>query len=179
MEVGDEAATQSYGSTLPLSSAHGQSKIVRQRSRDHIQTVRHGERLQNRALRDGRGGGFLRRQDSARQFRDEDGVSGRMPWRALGPERRRRRLGDIEDIPFSAPTEGDLKGEDGEVVTGSQQAAAFVNNMADLVSEGWESMPLVLGGSTERLSSLLTLGVDLVWIWAIVVVVVVGSDVRC
>lgn len=74
-----------------------------------------------------------------------------MLWRRRErPEHRRRRLADIEEVEFSVPSEGGIEGEGGEVMTGSQQAAAFVNNMVDPVSDGWDSVPvMVLSGGGD------------------------------
>lgn len=51
--------------------------------------------------------------------------------------RRRRHLADVGKLEFRLPSEGGTEGEDGEATTGSQQAAAFANSVADKVSEGW------------------------------------------
>ncbi|CBJ33484.1 hypothetical protein Esi_0495_0005 [Ectocarpus siliculosus] len=44
---------------------------------------------------------------------------------------RRRRLGDITGVEFKLPTGEGTEGDDGEVLTESQLAAAFINNVAD------------------------------------------------
>lgn len=46
---------------------------------------------------------------------------------------RRRRLGDIAGVEFKLPTGEGTEGDDGEVLTESQLAAAFINNVADPV----------------------------------------------
>lgn len=49
-----------------------------------------------------------------------------------GVTRWRRRLTDFEDVAFEVPALGGT-GDNGEVLTGSQQAAAFFNKLADRV----------------------------------------------
>lgn len=58
-------------------------------------------------------------------------------WPGLLQERgrRRRRLGDIDAVEFKVPTGEGTEGDDGKVLTDSQQAAAFINNVADPVRQ--------------------------------------------
>ena len=142
--VGDEAATQASTRMLLLRpQPPDKGSVSGQRGRDPYQTIGHGEQLRRRAVH-GEDGGFLRGQEPTPQSEDETEVPGRMRLRRRESGLRRRRLGDIEDVEFLVPLEGGIEGGDGEVMTESQQAAAFVNNMADMVREtGWISC---LGG---------------------------------
>lgn len=143
--VGDEAVAQLSGRMLLLIT-NSQSQSVSQRGEGAHQTGRRqGEQKGHRGLRDG-GGDPSRGRNQARDSRDdEEWGSGRMLRRRGGAGRRRRRLADVEDIAFLVPSEGGTEGEDGEATTESQQAAAFVNNMADPVSDGRNSIPLANG----------------------------------
>ena len=124
--VGDEAAAQLSGRRMLFLRGHPQRQSVGERGEGPHQTVRDGAES------------VLRGQDRVRRSEDGNGVAGGKLWQQAGSERRRRRLPDIEDIGFSIPSDGGTEGEDGEVMTGSQQAAAFVNSMADPVSDGWD-----------------------------------------
>lgn len=136
--VGEEVAPQPSGRML-LFRTQPPSQSVGQRDRDQHQTARHEEHLPHRATRDG-DIALLRGHGRTRQSRDEEeGTSDRMSRRRQGPRHRRRRLMDIEGLAFTVPSEGGTEGDDGRVMTESQQAAAFVNNMADPVSEGRDS----------------------------------------
>lgn len=127
MLVGDEAAPEAASTRMLLFMAHPESKSPSQHGRDHTQTVGHDKQLQHREMRDGDGGGSLRGQNRTRQSRGKEGGAGRRT------PLLRRRLADVENVAFLVPSEG---GEDGDAMTGSRQAAAFVNNVADPVSEG-------------------------------------------
>lgn len=145
--VGAGAAATVQSGRLLLLNTHPQGQSGSQRGEAALQTVRHGDQLGHRAVRDG-GGGFLRGQDRARHSRDKEGDTGGMLWwhgEGAGAGRRRRRLADIEEVEFSVPSEGGIEREDGVVMTESQHAAAFVNNVADPVSEGRGSMPVAMG----------------------------------
>lgn len=133
--VGDEASAGASTRML-LQEAHRQSKRAGgQHTRDPYQTVGHGQHPRHHAVHGG-DRGFLRGQDRAPGSEDEDEVSGRVLWRRQGSGRRGRRLTDIENFQFSVSLNGGPEEEGGEVTTGSQQAAAFVNSVADPVSEG-------------------------------------------
>ena len=142
--VGDEAVAQLSGRMLLLIT-NSQSQSVSQRGEGAHQTGRQGEQKGHRGLRYG-GGAPSRDRNRTRNSRDdEEWGSGRMLRRRGGAGRRRRRLADVEDVEFLLPSEGGPEGEDGEATTESQQAAAFVNNMADPVSDGRNSIPLANG----------------------------------
>ena len=141
--VGAAALVEATGRVL-LETTPLQSQSASWGRWDPNQAVPREQGLQHHAVRDG-GGALLRgrSQDRPRQPGDEDGVSGRGVWQRRESGRRRRRLASLQDVEFLVPSEGGTEGEDGEVMTESQQAAAFVNNMADSVSEGRVARPLV------------------------------------
>ena len=150
--VGDEAAAQSSRRVLLLRP---------------VPTARHGEPLavRHRAVLDG-DGALLRGRDQTRQPGGEDGVLG---------QSRRRRLADVEDVDFSVPAEGGTVGEDGEVTTGSQQAAAFVNSIADMVRAKGTAVACRRGEVSSSSLLLLLLLPLLRWLTVMVVLVVVYS----
>ncbi|CAM9238964.1 unnamed protein product, partial [Ectocarpus sp. 8 AP-2014] len=94
----------------------------------HSQSQRHGQQEMLRRVR--------RRAPQHRQL--EAGAvaaSSRDPTTFWSGQRqelgRRRRLGDIAGVKFKLPTWEGTEGDDGEVLTESQLAAAFINNVAD------------------------------------------------
>ena len=136
--VGDEAAASAATRMLLLRPhPQGEGVVSGQRRRDPYQMMEHGEQLQRHAVH-GKNGGFLRGPEPPPQSEDEDEVPGRMRLQRRGSARWRRRLTDITDVEFLVPLEGGVEG----LLTGSQQAAAFVNNMADMVRTnafGWHA----------------------------------------
>lgn len=125
--VGDEDSTRaSSGRTLLLGAHHLQrQRRVRQSDDDPHWAVR------------GRNGESQRGQDRAPRSGGGNRGSDWVPGLQKGPGGRRRRLTSIEDVVFLMPYESGAEGEDGQVMTESQQAAAFVNNMANPVSSRW------------------------------------------
>eukprot|EP00903_Cladosiphon_okamuranus_P017296 g15937.t2 len=118
--VGDEAAAV-------------QSSRVRIVKDTPGQTARRGERRRPRALRDGDVGSLRGRRRGPQSEINEEGDTGGVgrQGQGQGDGLLRRRLANIEEVDFSVPSEGGVEGEDGEAMTESQQAAAFINNLAD------------------------------------------------
>ncbi|CAM9816351.1 unnamed protein product [Ectocarpus sp. 6 AP-2014] len=94
----------------------------------HSQSQRHGQQKMLRRVR--------RRPPQHRQLEaGAAAASSRDPTTLRSGQRqelgRRRRLGDIAGVEFKLPTGEGTEGDDGEVLTESQLAAAFINNVAD------------------------------------------------
>lgn len=129
MLVGAAVAAQQSSGRMLLLSAHPQRQSASRGGRDPNQMVRHEENPQQHHPVRGGDAGLSRGQSRPRQSADGGGTS-----RTQESGRRRRRLTDLEDVEFLVRSEG----EGGEAITESQQAAAFMNNMANPVSDGWE-----------------------------------------
>lgn len=125
----------------------GRKLLLRAHPRSQsVQTVRHGgQPPYSSAKKRGGDSALPRGPGRKRQSGGEEEVSGRMSWRRQDePGHWRRRLADIEGVAFLVPLSGGgTAGEDGGVATESQQAATFVNNVADAVSGGWRAVPAV------------------------------------